>query len=485
MPTRSLTCPQCGAPQHVHPDTVVVLCEYCGSFVATDTSRVLRGDGLLNLQKKAVRSFVAPSRAEARRTVLQLEMERLRGAGERSAWAAVAREYYTLLPLTNPEMVPPDVRDGGGLVDWVRRARITGELLAFDEGVMEASSACNRLVQRLIDGDQPVAAARQLLEASRHLYRTLQAHPDYPDDGAGPDLERLAEQHVRAAVAGIEALLPRGVAARILVDVLGDDADGDATRCRQCGSSLDDVARAQGACPYCGCVIQIDEDPWLGGLLASWRATTAQIHDDEALAFAALGHPLTSFFVNGTVPAADDVMLFLRRAVGWLDGALLIGQLTLLRQAHGEHDELRQLFDTVEERLQHWRAGPRPEARGIHQAGSAAADPHPAPPDSADDDDSLDEDPWVLQTAAVWTTTREHIEDDQAEMTLLGQAMTPFFMGSTITVAQAMSLFEKAEPGYSLTRMQEALETQLVAGHQNPRLAEFLAALASELAKSN
>jgi hypothetical protein len=70
---------------------VVVLCEHCGSFIATDTSQYFRGDGLLQQQRRAIRSFVAPSRAEARRTVLQLQMDRLRQAGERQSWAQAFR----------------------------------------------------------------------------------------------------------------------------------------------------------------------------------------------------------------------------------------------------------------------------------------------------------------------------------------------------------------------------------------------------------
>jgi len=85
----------------------------------------------------------------------------------------------------------------------------------------------------------------------------------------------------------------------------------------------------------------------------------------------------------------------------------------------------------------------------------------------------------------MWGQLRPHLDDDQLEMSLLSQVTTPFYLGGTIRIAQALAFFEIAEPGYSLQTMREALEVQVVAGQQNPDLAEFLGELHGKLGKSN
>ncbi len=482
MLKRQIQCPQCGAAQHSLEDAVVLMCEYCGSFVEMDTQQLLHGDGLVQAYQKGVQSFIAPSRAQARRTQLNIEMQKAQEAGDRESWRAFAREFYTLLPITDPEMVPVEYRSGGALSRWVTTNTVSGELLAFDEGVQAANQVCVGLIEDLYQGGDVVAKGRALLAAAAVFYKTLMEHPDYPEDGSRPPLDHLAANYVRGIVAGTESILPPGAAATIYEEVLGDKRvyGGDEVTCDGCGAVLDEAQRSEGSCPFCGAAIVLEEDPWLSSLLATWQATVAHLPDDDATAFAALSHPLTSYWTNESVPPAADVYRFLTAAVPWLPAPLLRLQLTRLMEAYESTPELTTMFIELEALLLAWRPSPRPEPEAAPRMPVVAASSAP-PAEEVD----LADDPWVLQTVAMWGQVRPHLDDEQLEMSLLSQVTTPFYLGGTITAAQALAFFEIAEPGYSLRRMRDALEVQVVAGQQNPDLAEFLGELHGRLGKSN
>jgi hypothetical protein len=334
--------------------------------------------------------------------------------------------------------------------------------MQFDPEVSEVYGEYRDLLQGLHSSDDPVGTARLLLDCAKRCYRALTHHPDYPDEVYG-GTDRMARSMVRSAVAPMEGLLGRGVARRIYAEVLGDEEQGGDITCDNCGATLAEEDIEAGRCPYCDGAVVVDDDPWLDNLLATWQAVSSMIQDDSALASAAISHPMGSYWSNRKLPEAGDALRFLRRAVGWLPRGVMRRQAAQLATAYAEEPELADRIAELGRLLEDWEPAERPEPEEApEQAG---------PPEAPEGDPG--EDPWVIQTAAMWENVRGSLDDSSLEMALLSQAMTPFHMGKGISAEQAVAFFERAEPDYSRRAMKKALRL-MRPGAQTDAQREFL-----------
>lgn len=66
-------------------------------------------------------------------------------------------------------------------------------------------------------------------------------------------------------------------------------------------------------------------------------------------------------------------------------------------------------------------------------------------------------------------------------MSLLSQALSPFYLGGEIRAEQAAAFFKKAEPDYSVRKMKKAISLLKSAADGNPAMAGFLKDLAKTL----
>ena len=138
MITRQIKCPQCGAPKETLEESIMMMCDYCGSLISVETSQYFRGDGMAKLHEQAIQKLVNPTAADARKTKLTFEMQKAQEAGDRETWRMMAQEYYPLFALSNPDMVPGGGQDPGALRDWVMESMKSTELMHFDPQVKEA-----------------------------------------------------------------------------------------------------------------------------------------------------------------------------------------------------------------------------------------------------------------------------------------------------------------------------------------------------------
>ena len=459
---RQVKCPQCGAPKDTLKDTVLVVCDFCGSFISVESGSYFRGDGYSRLHKKQMSRLVEPSAADARKTQVQMRMEQCRREEDREGFRLAAEEYTALLAATDPELVPGGGGDPAELRQWARSTAKAQELMQFDPDVSEVYDEYRDLLQGLHSSDDPVACARELLDCAKRCYRALIHHPDYPDEVYG-GTEKMARSMVRSAVAPMEGLLGRGVARKIYVEVLGDEEQGDEIVCDNCGAVLSAEDIRAGRCPYCDSAVVVDDDPWLDNLLATWQAVSSMIHDDSALASAAISHPMGSYWSNRKLPETEDALRFLRRAVGWLPRDVMRRQAAQLATAYAEEPELADRIAELGRMLEDWEPTERPEPEETQEEAG--------PPEAPEGD--LAEDPWVIQTAAMWENVRGSLDDSSLEMALLSQAMTPFHMGKGISAEQAVAFFNRAEPDYSRRAMKKALRL-MRPGAQTDALKEFL-----------
>jgi DNA-directed RNA polymerase subunit RPC12/RpoP len=479
--TRQIKCPQCGAPKDTVSDSVLVICDYCGSFISMETSQYFRGEGFAKLQQSQIARLVNPSAADARKMKVNREMELCRQRGDRDGFRVVAQEYCALMAVTDPEMVPGGGGDPEKLRDWASRTAKAQELMFFEPEVKAAYEEYSSLVQGLYRSEEPVADAHELYAAARRYYATLNEHPDYPfADAAGS--EGLAKEMVRATVRSMESFLEKGVPHRIYAEVLGDEQGaGKDFSCKNCGAPLTPEEMEASRCPYCGGVIRVEEeDPWLANLLATWKGISATMPNEDTLAAGAINHPLASYWTSGRAPEADDVYAFLREAVGWLEKGVLIKQLENLSMAYSGEPELAKVMSELRQRLQGWVATSRPEP-----------DPPPPPPPPAGSAESSPkarspgqdpgQDPWVEQTVTMWEYAKSGVTKENLEMSLLSQALAPFYMGGEVRADQAVAFFEKAEPGYSKRKMKKAVALMRSASQQNPAMAAFLKVLPKHL----
>jgi len=207
---RQVKCPQCGAPKDTLKDTVLVVCDFCGSFISVESGSYFRGDGYAKLHRKQMSRLVEPSAADARKTQVQMRMEECRRNRDREGFRLAAEEYTALLAATDPELVPGGGGDPAELRKWARSTAKAQELMQFDPEVSKVYGEYRDLLQGLHSSEDPVETARKLLDCAKRCYRALTRHPDYPDEVCG-GTDKMARSMVRSAVAPMEGLLGRGL----------------------------------------------------------------------------------------------------------------------------------------------------------------------------------------------------------------------------------------------------------------------------------
>ena len=473
MLVRQVKCRQCGAPLDVLPETLLLMCEYCGSFIGLDTERIFSPDAIVEAHRKVLSALVSPSRLQARSMQLAVAMERAKEEGDRRAYAALAQESAAIFMAINPDRAP---RDPEALTRQVKQMAKTMELVAFDDEIARLKAVVDSATGALtrLSRESTIEAVRRLLVANEAFYQALFVHPDYPAEGQ-EDPGRLAAEATRLAVESVAGILPPGTVEHVLETLFDAQSQkGEQVSCSNCGAAVDvgELERT-GRCPYCGGLIRVwTESFWLTRLKGTWEVTR-QSTKREHHAMAALQILLGT----GEAPSADDMVAFLQWSVPYVSRSELGDSVRLLMQTYGDSDpELVRTLRALESRLVDWT----PTAHEPpHPTPSAASSVPDTPPPSPTGD--LSEDPWVIQTGILWTKSKPTILPDKLEASLVSMALNPFYLGATTTVAQALEFFRQAEPNYSRKRMMEYVELLLSARQDEGPLSAFLEELLSAL----
>ncbi|MCB9718166.1 MAG: hypothetical protein H6712_30230 [Myxococcales bacterium] len=457
--TRRIQCSQCGAAHQVLDDALMVVCERCGAFVALRAELHWGGETMARRHDQAIRSMIAPSEAESRKLRASLAMAEAQAAGDHDTWRLWAREYYALLPTTDPELMSVSPDDPQGVSRWVRQSVEAAWLGTFDPEVRAAQGRFAQAAGALYRGGDPVAAARTALACAEAMYQAILGHPRYPAQLGATDPSHMAAEMLRSTLVGAAGLLGPGVVARIRRDVLGDEelevsddpATSSALRCAGCGASLA-LRHGDQRCPYCGAVVHVQaRDPWLENLVGLWHSSRRQAEDDDAEALLVLTLSLSSHFGGHALPDPDSVWRFLAEGPSWLPARSLRRAIELMRHGYGEDEVVLAWLDGLLTGLDAWQPrGERP-----------AAEPGPAPPepDPSARADARD-DPWVLQSLALWQHTRDAYPADAHALAsaVLGFVMQPFYLGGTLRLAQALAFIEGVEPRPSALELAELAE---------------------------
>ncbi|MCA9712675.1 MAG: hypothetical protein KDK70_43000, partial [Myxococcales bacterium] len=80
--TRRIACIQCGAAHQVLDGALVVVCEYCGAFVALQSASHWGGDAIVERHARSLRALFEPTAADARKLEAQLAMARAQASGD-------------------------------------------------------------------------------------------------------------------------------------------------------------------------------------------------------------------------------------------------------------------------------------------------------------------------------------------------------------------------------------------------------------------
>lgn len=443
--TRRIQCHECGAPHQVLDDALLVVCDRCGSFVALRSEARFGGESIARRHAQGIRALVEPTAAESRKLRAQLAMADAQAAGDHESWRLWGQEYYAVLPVTDPELVPGDRGDPRAVARWVRASVEAAFLGAFDPGVRAAQAAFAAAAGRLYRaGDDPISVSREVLRKGEALQRAITEHPRYPRELATSSPARLAEELLRSTLVGAASLLGPGVVTRIRREVLGDEeVDAEALGCPGCGAALP-AAHGDQRCPYCGAVLHVQtEDPWVSNLVGLWQASRHQSKGDDDEALLALTLTLSSRMSGGPTPPTEAVWRFLAAGPGWLPTRSLERALGLMRHGYGEDPEIGRWLDALHEELPRWvPQGERPAATDpLRSAGPRAPSPSDAPSDPR-------EDPWVQQSLALWARSRDATGKDPSTLAsaVLGFVMQPFYLGGTITLEQALAFLGQVEP---------------------------------------
>ncbi|MHC5038325.1 MAG: TFIIB-type zinc ribbon-containing protein [Planctomycetota bacterium] len=475
MRLQKFNCPSCGAPRETLQDALVLLCGYCGAFVAFETGHLYRGTKLADLRDSQIRSWIRPSKADARKIVLTSRMSDAAARGDRITWRACAEEFYALWMMTDPQSIPAGRDDPRHLRDWHREAVAVGEFYAFCPDAQRAQGEAFTKFDLLgADGD-PVQVARRLLDAVRDAFREMTSHPDYPSGAVTPDSEAYAKQLIRNQVAGLASLLGPGVTERILTEVLGDRriSSVETLSCEGCGAPLpvpgtgDDPLK----CPHCGAVVRVDRDPWMEATLALWETSWRDLARrgstrGREVVIHALGVSMGPLWKGGRL-TAEAGFAFLRRAIPWIARDVVQEGIRTYAMAFESDPPKKTYLSGLLALAGSWeptQAAP-PAVPALDAEGGAES------PFLGEDD------PWVLQSAAQWGHVRGGGGTESMETRLLGMCLTPFHMGGSITIDQALAFFQKAEPAYDRDRMREAASTFLLGFESHPAIGDFLRAL--------
>lgn len=456
MIVRRFECAGCGAAGEFREGALIVLCRYCGSFLAVETG-AMTGEALVRLARAERGALAAPDKARARLMTLLADMGDCLARGDRAAWRALAEEQLALRLATDPSLAAsaqsPEERAA-----WLKSSAEAMELSSFEPLAIEAQGSYARAANALLGAADPVEAARSLLEAARAYCRAI-----------GQDSERQALEMVRAAVASYASVLGEGVSRRIRLEVLGDrDVSSPvAGVCPRCGATLAEPAEGRRivSCAHCGAAAdRASQDPWLEGARAFWRLTLDELRRTGGVrgpgpALGALSQIMLPFQRGGTV-SPDTAWALLEECVPWLPAADLEQALRLLMGVSENTPAGAALLRSLFERMPRWvpdpskTPAPWTEEEGPEPAGEA----------------------WVEQSLALLRLGGR--EDPQ---TLLGLCLTPFHLGGSVSVDRAWSFLTKAAPGADSAALLEALEVFRLGFKDHPEIAPFLDGLKARL----
>lgn len=470
--TRPIQCIQCGAAHQVLDDALLVICEYCGAFVAIQAAKHWGGEALAHRHERNIRALIEPTAADARKLEAQRAMSEAQARDDRATWRLWAREFYAMLPLTDPEMVSGNPDDPQQVRRWLRQSLQAAELSTFDPAVRRAQGRYAAAAGALYRARDPVATAREALAAAEDLYRVMFEHPEYPRELASADPAHMAREMVRSSLVGAATMLGPGVVARIRQHVLGDEViEGPTIQCRGCGSSLP-ATHGTRRCPHCGAVVDVEvEDPWLSTMVGLWRTSREQAEDDVAEAMLVLTLGLSSYFSRKTLPPAEAIGRLLAAGPAWLPAAALQQAADRMRFGYDSEPRVVAWLDQVSTTLRGWvPRGERPAP--------------PPPPEVIPYDAPLADpgaDPWVRQSLSLWAMTpKTTLDPDSLPTTIIGFVLNPFYMGGSVSLAQALAFIEAVEPRPDREALAEAAELMHRA-EAAPGAGPLLAALAAAL----
>jgi len=472
--TRRIQCTRCGAAHSVLDDALVVVCEHCGAFVALQAEAHWGGARMAERYTEQLRALVEPSWADARKLQAQLGMAEAQAQGDREQWRLWAREYHALLPSTDPAQVVGDPNDPRQMERWVRQAMKAAELSTFDPGIRAAQGRFASAAGSLYRDADPIAAAHATLHAAEQLYRAMFEHPDYPQELAAGDPSHMAREMLRSTLIGAATMLGPGVVTRIRQQVLGDETtEASELRCGGCGGSLPADHGTQ-RCHYCGGLVEVaTDDPWVSTMVGLWQTSRGQASDDAAEAMLVITLGLSSYFSRRTVPPVASMLDVIAAGPAWLPAKALHGAIDLMRQGYASDPSVVTWLAQLGEAMEEWvPQGTRPEP--VPRLG-----PRPvAPPTTGD----LGSDPWVVQTLAQWEHGRSGHANNPAglAMTVLGFMLSPFHLGGSISVDQALAFMERVEPRPERDAMIDAVDLMLRA-EATPVATPMLEALAEAL----
>jgi DNA-directed RNA polymerase subunit RPC12/RpoP len=455
MLVRQFKCPSCGASRDSLEESITVVCAYCGTIIAIDSSGGYRGHGFAETVRRSNETFLDPTAADVRKMQLAGEMHQAHTAGDRERWRLLASEYYALLAVTDPHMVPAHVKQQEDFRQWYREAVECGEIMMFDPEVRALFERVTALAQALVtDGGDRVASIEEMVAAGTAYYRLLKEHPDLPRGVLSGPPDHHGRQLVRTMLASMEATLGPGEAARIYREVFGEAAlDSEARNtCTNCGAPLDtdQVEGGYLTCPFCDAVIQLSGDPWIESTLAMWEAQLDDLGkrgvlDGQEAAMAVLSLTMLPFHTGGRPPDPDTAYTFLVLAVPWLEASILGEAIGLLLSGHGDTPELKRFLKALQAKLGEWVPDPSrrpdPEAATTGAAGGQ----------------------WADMQAALW---KQSPRTTNLEESLIGMCLMPFYQGSSVTAAQALDFFGKTGERTSKRKLREAAD-QILAGYRH------------------
>jgi len=355
MLRRSIKCSHCGASKEAADDAVVIVCDFCGSYICIADEQLWKPENIAERTKEAMRRALDPTAAEARWQKLAGIMQSAREEGDREAWRLAADEFYALLPLVDPSAVPPDRREGERLTAWVRSSRGVAEVIAFDQELRSLEARGAEIITGLHKGEDPFTVAEAYLQTRTDYDRRLFSHPDYPAGMDRPDPGKSAKDSLRTILRGQGFVIPAEAMERIQRELLGDRETGEGSTCDNCGAAIDPDTVQTGRCPYCGGRIAISAgDSQVEGLLSTFAAVQATVADEQTLAVTAINLALAPVFSGGDAPPAEVVDAYLRQAWKGRDPGLLRKALETLGPMAASNPSLGPVLEAIGQRLQRW-----------------------------------------------------------------------------------------------------------------------------------
>jgi DNA-directed RNA polymerase subunit RPC12/RpoP len=300
MLRRSIKCAHCGASKEAADDAVVIVCDFCGSYICIANEQLWKPENIAERTKEAMRRALDPTAAEAR---------------------------------------------------WQKLA----EIIAFDSDLRSLEARGAEIIAGLHKGEDPFAVAEAYLQARRDCDRRLFAHPDYPAGMDRPDPEQSARDALRTILRGQGFIIPAEAMERIQRELLGDRETKKGSTCDNCGAAIDADTVQSGRCPYCGGRIAVSAgDSQVQGLLSIFAAVQATVADEQTLAVTAINLALAPVFSGGTAPPADVVDAYLQQAWKGRDPDLLRKALQTLGPMAASHPSLGSLLKAIGDLLRRW-----------------------------------------------------------------------------------------------------------------------------------